>query len=148
MAPAAVQTKQSVSAYSTSAPALRTHASMAGPLTPSRSPITRTRFPLSSIIRSSSSLDDEGYTVRRFRHAAKKQAPFRHEQRAADLPGAHRAQRVGQVANGRRDVPLGRRVSRHAVGRDELVDAVARDLAAHGAEGPDEAVVALRHVAA
>src|SRR6266545_2979479 len=50
MAPAAVQTKQSVSAYSTSAPALFTHASMAGALTPSRSPITSTRFPLRFIV--------------------------------------------------------------------------------------------------
>ena len=33
MAPAAVQTKQSVSAYKTSAPALLTQASIAGPLT-------------------------------------------------------------------------------------------------------------------
>src|SRR4029450_8807352 len=53
MAPAAVQTKQSVSASRISAPALFTQASMAGALTPSRSPITSTRLPRSFIVSSS-----------------------------------------------------------------------------------------------
>src|SRR5579884_428633 len=42
MAPAAVQTKHSVWLITTSAPALRAHSSIAGPGTPSRSPIAIT----------------------------------------------------------------------------------------------------------
>src|SRR5437899_12389974 len=80
MAPAAVQTKQSVSAYSTSAPALFTHASMAGALTPSRSPITSTRFPLRFIVFLLSRFHQERHAIRGLGHPAEEQASLRHEQ--------------------------------------------------------------------
>src|SRR5881396_4301025 len=106
MAPAAVQTKQSVSAYSTSAPALFTDASMAGALTPSRSPITSTRFPLRFIVSLLSrllGLHHERHAVRGLRHPAEEQASLRHEQRPLHLARAHRAERVGEVAHRRGD---------------------------------------------
>src|SRR5262245_36434820 len=102
MAPAAVQTKQSVSAYSTCAPALFTQASMAGAFTPSRSPITSTRLPLSFIgSPRRSRIQEKRDSVRRFGHAAEEQTALRHEQHALHLAVPHRPEGVRQVADGR-----------------------------------------------
>src|SRR5438034_5188239 len=138
MAPAAVQTKQSVSAYSTSAPTLFTHASIAGALTPSRSPITSTRFPSSFMVAlligmSDSRFQDERHAVRRVGHATEEQAALGHEQRPLHLARAHGPERVAEIAHGGGDVALGRSIARQAVVRDECRPAGPRDLAADAA---------------
>src|SRR5689334_19203391 len=156
MAPAAVQTKHCVSTYRISAPALFTHASMAAPFTPSRSPMARTRLPLSSIMTDvslsrwyvASRFQDKRNAVRHLRHPAQEQAALGHEEDATHPARGHGRAGVGGVAHRGGDVALGGGVAGNAVARPERLHLVTRHLAAHGAERADEPVVPGRDVAA
>src|SRR4051794_28920051 len=156
MAPAAVQTKHSVATKTTSAPAAFAQAAMAGPEIPSRSPMAITFFPWSMCLlftpsalplRGTVSLEKDAHPVGQLGHAPEEQAALGEEQDPIGVPGGEAVEGVGEVAERRRQVPLGGGEAGHAPPGDEVGDLGPLDVLAGGGEGGDDPVVAGRHVA-
>src|SRR5262245_54419548 len=147
----------------TSAPASVAQRAIAGPGTPSRSPMAITFLPFSSIVvrppcdgvtrvrassRAGIALQYEGETVRHLRHAPEEQAALGHEEHALERPGGEAVDAMGEERDGGGDVALGRREAGHAAFDDEAREILTSDLAARDRQCGEQAVVEKGHVAA
>src|SRR5437870_4433300 len=177
MAPDAVQTKHSVAENTTSLPAALAQVAMAGPATPSRSPRAITNFPSNTgditplldpawfgpvgahparLLRAPDgtkrsgplvAFHEDAHPVGGLRHSSQEQAPLSNHMHARGPAAGEPPEGVGQVAESRRQVSLGRGEAGHPSLCDEIGHVLPGDLPPPDRQRGQGLVVALRDVA-